>query len=293
MLRCQHHIGGSEDRVRPGGEHGDALVRVVAVGIHHGELELGAGAAADPIGLHRAHALRPALELAQVVEQLLGVIGDLEEPLAQLALLHQGTGAPGAALAVHLLIGKHGLINGVPVDRRVFLVRQPGLEELEEQPLGPAVVIGMAGGHLTLPIDREAQLVELLSHRSDVLVGPGAGVHAPCDRRVLRRKAEGIPAHRMQHRLAAQSLHPRHHIRDHVVAYMPHVQVPRGIGEHREGVEGVVAGFELRRVVQAVVLPGLLPAGFDRLGLVAAALAHGRAGVRWGRCSHSPMTAAA
>ena len=288
VFRGQHHVRRPEDRVGPCGEHGDALGRVIASGIHHGELQLSAGAAADPVGLHRAHPLGPTFELIQVVEQLLRVVGDLEEPLAQLALFHQGAGAPGAALAIHLLVGEDGLIDRIPVDRRVLLIGEARLQELQEQPLGPAVVIGVAGGHFAIPVDREPELVQLLPHRSDVLVGPAAGIHTPFNGGVFGGQSEGIPAHRMQHLLAAQPLHPCHHIGDHVVAHMAHVQVPRGVGEHRQRVKRLITVLQNRGVMQAVVSPGLLPAGFDRLGLVAAALAHGRAGVEWGRVGDAP-----
>ena len=199
MLGCQHHVAGTEDRVGPGGEHRDGLGGVVAIGIDHREGEFRAGAAADPVGLHRAHPFWPALQLGQVVEQLVGVGGDLQEPLAQLALLHEGSRAPGPSLAVHLFIGEHRLIDRVPVHRGVLLVGQAGLQELQEQPLGPAVVIGVAGGQFPIPVDREAQLVELLPHGGDVLVGPGAGIHPPLDGGVLRRQAEGVPPHGVQH----------------------------------------------------------------------------------------------
>ena len=274
MFRCQHHVAGTKQGVGPGGEHRDRVARGLPGPIHHRKAQFGAGGASDPVGLHGAHPLRPALQLGQVIEQGVGVGGDLEKPLAQLALLHQGTGAPGAAFAIHLLIGEHGLVDGIPVDGGVLLVGQAGVEELQEQPLGPAVVIGMAGRQLPAPVDRQAQLAELLAHRGDVLVGPGPWINAPLNRRVFGRQAEGIPAHRMQDPLAPQPLHPGDHIGDHVIAHMAHVQVPRRIGKHRKGVEALLARGQLGRVVQAEALPLLLPASFDRLGLVAAAIAH-------------------
>ena len=145
MLRCQHHVAGTKKGVGPGGEHRDRVARGLPGPIHNCKAQFGSRGAADPVGLHGAHPLRPALELGQVIEQGIGVGGDLEKPLAQLALLHQGAGAPGAAFAIHLLIGEHGLVDGIPVDGGVLLVGQAGVEELQEQPLGPAVVVGVAG----------------------------------------------------------------------------------------------------------------------------------------------------
>ena len=95
-------------------------------------MQLGARTAANPVGLHGAHPLRPTLELGQIVQQLVGVGGDLEKPLAQLAFLHQGSGAPGAALAVHLFVGKHRLVDGIPVDACVLLVSEPSIKKLQK-----------------------------------------------------------------------------------------------------------------------------------------------------------------
>ena len=46
------------------------------------------------------------------------IVGDLEEPLRQLALLDHGAGAPAAAVD-HLLVGQHRLVDRVPVDLRL------------------------------------------------------------------------------------------------------------------------------------------------------------------------------
>ena len=76
--------------------------------------------------LHQPHLLRPALERVERVEQLLRVVGDLEEPLRQLALLDQRARAPAAAVD-HLLVGEHGLVDRVPVDLRLLALDQARL----------------------------------------------------------------------------------------------------------------------------------------------------------------------
>ena len=275
MLRGQHHIGGAENGVRPCGEHGDLLTGVGAVVVDHRKLQLRTGAAADPVGLHGAHPLRPPLQAVEVVQQRLGVIGDLQKPLAQLPLFHQCPGSPGTPVTVHLFIGEHGLVDGIPVDRGFLAIGQARFEELQEQPLGPAVVIAVAGGHLPLPVDRQPQLVQLAAHGGDVLVGPDAGIHPPFDGGVLGGQAEGIPPHGVKHLAAPQPLHPGHHIGDDVIAHMAHVQVPGGVREHRQGIEALLTGFQFRGVVQPLLLPGPLPVRLNRLGLVAAGVAHG------------------
>ena len=277
VLRCQHHIAHPEQRVGAGGEHGDRFAGGFAAPIDHRKIKLGTRGAADPVGLHGAHPLGPALQLGQIVEKLIGIGGDLQEPLPQLALLHQGAGAPGAALPIHLLVGQNRLVHRIPVHRGLAPVGQPRFQELQEEPLGPAVVVAVAGGHLPLPVDRQAELAQLLAHRGNVAVGPFTGFDTALNRGVLRRQAEGIPAHRVKNAMAAHAGVAGDHIGDHVVAHMPHVQGSRGIGEHREGKKGscrAVFAF-LRSAVQALLGPGPLPAALNQLGPVPARFGHG------------------
>src|SRR3546814_11974700 len=79
--------------------------------------------ATDPVALHGLDRLRPVLQRVQAIEQFLRVIGDLEEPLRNLALLHQRTRTPATAFD-HLLVGEHGLIVRIPVDLRLLAVTQ-------------------------------------------------------------------------------------------------------------------------------------------------------------------------
>src|SRR5262245_54888908 len=62
-----------------------------------GEIDLGAGAPPNPIALHGDNPLRPAaFQSIQVVQQLIGVFGDADEPLFQLAQLDRSVFVPRA-----------------------------------------------------------------------------------------------------------------------------------------------------------------------------------------------------
>ena len=270
VFRCQHHVARPREGVGSGGEHGDRLILCSL----NAEADLRPFRATDPVGLHGAHPFRPALEGVQVVEQRLGVVGDAQEPLIQLALFHQSSGAPGAAVTIHLLIGQHGLVDGIPVDGGVLAIGQPPFEQFKEQPLGPAVVVAVAGRLFAAPIDRKAKAIQLRPHLIDVAVGPLAGVHIAFDRRVFSGKSEGIPAHRMQHGMAPHALNPGDHIGDHVVAHMAHVQASRGVREHRQGKEsGLLTSFFCG--VHPIRLPTLLPALLQRSGVITTGLGTG------------------
>ena len=265
MVGRDRREGGAHQRV---GARRVDLERVEPFGgVHRLEGELQPAALADPVGLHQAHLFGPAVEPVEGGEQFAREIRDAEEPLRQLAPLHHRARAPAAPLD-HLLIGKHGHVDGVPVHHRRLAIDEPRRQHVEEHRLLLAVVFGVAGREFAAPVDREAERLHLALHHRDVVVGPARGVAALLHRGVLGGHAEGVPAHRVQHRIALRDLGARHHIAHRVVAHMPHVDAPRRIGEHLEhiilGPRGVAPGGE-----DARVLPRLLPFGFDRCGGVA------------------------
>ncbi len=198
--------------------------------------DVGAGGAADPVALHRQHLGRPgALQLVQVVEQAVGVVGDPEVPLGQLLLGDQVVAA--LAAAVHdLLVGQHGLVEGAPVDLAGLAVGQALLVQLQEQPLVPAVVLGVARLQHAIPVEAR----RVTTHRGlllrDVVVGPAGRVEAALDRGVLGGQAEGVPADRVQHVEALLPPVAGDHVAERVGLRVTHVQVAGGVREHVEHV---------------------------------------------------------
>ena len=178
--------------------------------------------AANPVALHGLDHLRPAFQIVDVVEQLFGVVGDLDEPLGDLFLLHRGVTAP-AAVVDHLLVGQHCHVVRAPVDGGGLLVDQTLLVELGEEPLLPAVVIRLAGGDFTIPVITQTQHLQLVLHVFDVFVGPGRRRGIVFDRGVLGRQTECIPTYGLQHVLAIEALITGDHITYGVVTNVPHV----------------------------------------------------------------------
>ena len=173
---------------------------------------------------------------SSAVEQLLGHVGDAEEPLRQLAPLDRRARAP--ALAVdHLLVGEHGHVDRVPVDHRRLARDQPGLEHVEEQRLLLAVVLRVAGGELAAPVDREARAASSApaSWRCSGRSRPPA-----CTPFSIAAFSAGMPKASqpigMQHVEAARQLVAGDHVAHRVVAHVPHVDAPRRIGEHLQHV---------------------------------------------------------
>ncbi len=194
MLGGEQEERAAEQRVRSSGEYGDALVGGLVGLVTERELDLGAFATADPVGLHALDALGPAGQLVEVVEEPLRVLGDLEVPLLKLAFLDNALAPPALAVADDLLVGEDRRAAGAPVDRRALALDQPALPHLQEDPLSPAVVVDVTALDRAVPVVGEAHTLERLGLLLDVGVGPRRRMAVALDRGVLGRQTEGVPA---------------------------------------------------------------------------------------------------
>src|SRR5690606_29852707 len=86
-----------------------------------GESNLHAARLADPVALHGLDLFRPAGQVVQALQQLIGVGGDLEVIHRDFALLDQRARTP-ATTVDDLLVGQHGLVDRVPVHGTVLAV---------------------------------------------------------------------------------------------------------------------------------------------------------------------------
>ncbi len=259
VFRRKDHAGGPVDRVQPRREDAHRLP-----GRLQPEVDLGALAAPDPVPLHRQHLRRPArLDLLHVLQELVRVRSDAQEPLVQLPHLHLGRLVPPAAAVHHLLVGQHRLALRAPVHQRALPVGQPTLEHPQKHPLVPAVVFRQAGVDLAVPVVGEAQPLELFLHVGDIRMSPVRRMPPVLDGRVLRRQPERVPPDRVHHVVAPHPLVARQRIADRVIPHVPHVQSPARIREHLQHVitrlRPVIGGFVQRRVR----VPALAPFQLD------------------------------
>ena len=267
------------------------------------EVDLGAGAPADPVGLELLDARRP-VEGLELLLQSIGVGGDPQHPLAQ----RDADDRMAAALAHppdHLLVGEHRAQGRAPVDRRLRLVGEaveiavggdgrvppgrdvggdrqlgdraplllpgvePGVEEDEKDPLRPADVFRIGGREDAVPVVAEAEHLQLTGEVGDVALGALPRRGAGADRILLGGEPEGIEAHRVDDARAPHPLEAGDDIGGGVALRVPDVEpLTTGVGEHVEDVRlpspGEAGGRE--RVVR---LPPGLPLGLDPGGLVA------------------------
>ena len=254
-----------EDGVRSRREHGDVTVELVDA-----EEQLGALGTADVLSLDLLRPLGPVDRL-QVVEQLVGVGGDLEEPLLHVPRLDDRPAAPAAAVD-DVLVREHGLVVRAPVDGRLLAVGQPVLEQLQEQPLRPAVVGRLVRRDLAAPVDRPAHAAHLVLDRRDVALGDRERVAALLDRGVLGGQPERVEAHRPQHLEAVAPAEVRDDVAERVVEDVPHVQRARRVRQHLEHVEVAVvvvgAGRRVGDGERAGARPLVLPLLLDYVCVV-------------------------
>ena len=181
VVRRERHEGGAIERVRAGREDLELLRAPLQTKEHARAL-----GAADPVLLHQPHALGPAVERLDALQEIVGISGDAQAPLGQQPFLHKRARAPAAAVD-HLLVGEHGVLFGVPIDPGFPAVGEACLQEIQEHLLLVLVIAGMAGRDLAPPVVAHAHALELRAHGCDVLVGPGLRMHVPGDGGVLRR----------------------------------------------------------------------------------------------------------
>ena len=261
VFKGHGHVTDAKQGVVPSGENPEL---VIAAG--DGEIDFHPLRTAYPVALHGAHRLGPAGQVVQFAQQLLVVSGDLQKPLGYFLSFHHRAGAPAPAV-YHLLVGQHGLVHRIPVDRRCFFIHQTFFVQFGEKPLLPAVVIRFAGGKLPVPVIREPQPLQLLAHVIDVLVSPLRRRHLVFYRRVFGGQAEGVPAHGLQHILAPHALVAGDDISDGVIAHMSDVQFAARVGKHGQAVEFFPAWI-LDGLEGAILFPEGLNFSLDAMRLV-------------------------
>ena len=182
--------------------------------------------------------------------------------------MHHLAAAALAHAVDNFLVGQHALAAGAPVDVHFLLVSQTVLVQLQEDPLGPLVVLGVGGVDLTIPVKGEAQRLELAAEMIHVALGDDGRVDVVLHGEVLGGQTEGIPAHGVQHVVAVFTALAAYHVQRGVAAGMADVQAcTRGIRELHKGIELGLFVVDLD-VEGLFVLPHLLPLGFNSLVIV-------------------------
>ena len=244
VFRRHNHVGSAKEGIGTGGIDEQLIA---AGGI---KFNLGAGGAADPVDLGGLNTLQ-IVDIGEVINEALGVGGNLQHPLA-LYLVDDLAAAALAHTVDHLLIGQHALAAGAPVDGHLLFVGQAFFEKLEEDPLGPLVVAGIGGIDLPVPIEGEAEALELGLKVCHILRGDDLRVDVVFDGEIFGGQAKGIPAHGVQHIIA---LHPA----------LSGYDIQRGIGTRMADMQSLTG--RIRELHQRIVFGlGVVIFGMEYMG---------------------------
>ncbi len=97
----------------------------------------------------------------------------------------------------------------------------PRVEELQEDPLGPAVVVGVGGGDPPAGVVAQAEGPELAAHVGHVGLGGDPGVLTGLHRVLLGREPEGVVAHGVEHVVAPHAHEAGEHVGADVAEGVP------------------------------------------------------------------------
>ena len=138
----------------------------------------------------------------------------------------------------------------------------PTFKELQENPLRPFVIFGVAGAHLAAPVKGKTYFIELFAVTGNIFLGGLGRMLARLYGILLCGQPKGIVTHRVQHVIALVALVAGVDITGNVAQRMPHMQARAGgIGKHVQNVifwfVAIVLGFE-----SLVIGPKFLPLCF-------------------------------
>ena len=129
------------------------------------------------------------------------------------------------------------MVNRIPVNHLGFAISDAFVEHLQEEPLIPTVIFGLAGGEFARPINRQAHRLHLLFHVGDVFIRPFGGRYIVVQCGIFSGHAKCIPTHGHEDVVAFHAQLAGHHVVDGVIAHMTHVQFTRWVRQHRTSVE--------------------------------------------------------
>ena len=137
-----------------------------------------------------------------------------------------------------------------------------GVEHLLESPLCPFIVDGFTGAYLTVPVETESNLIQLLAIAVDVGFGRDGRMLSGLDGILFGGQSVGIIAHGVQHIETLQTLEACIDITGDIAEWMAHMQArTAGVREHVEHIEFLfvlVFGNLIRLVLHPALLPFLL-----------------------------------
>ncbi|MGX1120660.1 hypothetical protein RKD37_006023 [Streptomyces ambofaciens] len=286
---------------QPVGVGRDAHVPLAQLGLEDGEVAaLGAAVGGDLlVGQHGAQPGAP-------VDRRVGGVGQ-PEPAQDVGALGLAQGAPRAPGVARDRPLTGGELRDQLGDRAGLprLVVVPGVEDLQEDPLGPLVVLGVDRGERPALVVAQAQPAQLALHVLHVGLGGHARVRAGLHGVLLGGQAEGVEAQGVQDVVAGHPLEAGEDVGGDVAQGVADVQARTGrvrehvhdellgLGDQLRVARQVTLG--VRRGVRPLGVPEVLPACLDlgghgsRVAVRRGVRRHG-GGRRGVRLAHDPQS---
>ena len=267
--------------------------------------DLGAEAFPDPLALLLFGLFRP-FDRVQIFQQTLGIVRDPEHPLAHRLAMARMPASLGTAV-VDFLVGQYRAQFGTPPDGNLVEISQtlgvdvvvlfllteplghrkladgtpfalvmivPGIEKQLEDPLSPAIVVGVGGADLAVPIVGKAERFDLPLKSLNVLLRCYRRMSSGGHGILLGGQTESVPSHGVEHIEAGHPAPSGQDIGGRITFRMTDVQSgSAGIRKHIQHVILGLIGVEIRVTrtgcpESVVLLPVLLPFRLDRSGIV-------------------------
>src|SRR5882762_3818122 len=285
MFRREHQECPAIKRVRSRSENANLLLYILNL-----KIDLRPLASANPVTLEQFDSRWP-IQFVESLEQSLRKSSDTQHPLPHWSSHNRK--AANLALAIYnFFVGQDCAEFGTPVDRDISDVSEanavqvrsaiggnrlgpirirvePGVVNLQEDPLRPFVISQVCRVDLPLPIVGKTDPLQLALELRHVFTGGDRRMLPGFDRVLLCGQTKRVPAHRVQDGEAAQTFIARNDVGGGVAFRMTNVQPgPARVRKHVEHVEFWPGRIEtlltgIRRVKKLALVPDGLPFRLD------------------------------
>ena len=256
MFWCEGDECDSEQGVRAGRENANGFFAPFNT-----EFDFCSFGPTQPVFLHQSNTFWK-FDGIEAIEQLLSILGDVNEPLTHVLLSYRTIASP-TSTCLDLFVGKDRGTGFTPIDRSKLTIGESGFEKSREEQLVPLVVIRIVTLDQSAPIVRESHALDLFCNGCHVLLGNVVRMATFSNGRIFGWHSKRIKSHGIEDVEAFHSLVSGNSITNRIVSNVTHVHFSGWIGVHLQTVEFRL-GCIIARSKDVRIVPCLLPCNFIR-----------------------------